>query len=94
MSVFASKLAAALGLRFKCAEQGKRRYSTYEEALTVARRRVASGKDPASFLQPYPCEHGCGGFHITSRPFRDRVAEFPVVGAWDEDAPGGVPGDA
>lgn len=90
MSVFADKLKAALGISFKCEEHKKRRYDTYAEALEVARRRVGSSRDAPRFLQPYACEHGCGGFHITSRPFRDRVKEFPVVGDWtDPDAPEG-----
>lgn len=70
-------------MKLPCAD--KRRYDTYEDARQVAIQRTKpEAKDRAKFLQPYGCEHGCGGFHITSRPFRDRIKEFPVIGDWTE----------
>lgn len=72
-------------MRLRCV--GKKRYASYAEACAVARARTQSGaRDRAAFLQPYPCEHGCGGYHLTSRPHRDRIAEFPVIGAWSDES--------
>lgn len=82
MSGFGDKLRTALAL--PCS--GKRRYDTYTEAHATAVSRTTPGaRDFAKFLQPYKCEQGCGGFHLTSRPFRDRTFEWPVVGDWKED---------
>jgi hypothetical protein len=77
MTVFGDKLRDAMAL--KCRD--KQRYASYAEALDVAKDRTNPVKhERAKFLQPYACEHGCGGFHITSRPFRDRLEQYPVIG--------------
>jgi hypothetical protein len=62
---------------------GKKRYDTLRDAVrTAVARTNPLGRSPSKFLQPYECEHGCGGFHITSKPYRYRVAEYPVIGDW------------
>jgi len=78
LSVFAEKLRAALQLPCK----DKCRYATLEMAQRFALKRTKpSARDRAKFLQPYACAH-CGGFHLTSRPYRDKVEQYPVIGDW------------
>lgn len=77
------KLADPLRIALKLPCASKKRYDTYAEAVNAAKGRTQPGvHERAKFLQPYPCEHGCGGFHLTSKPYRDRVESFPVIGAW------------
>lgn len=78
---FGDELRKAMGL--KCTE--KVRYATLAEAQEIAQKRTAPGaKNRARFLQAYPCDKGCLGFHLTARPFRDKIKDYPVIGDWTE----------
>lgn len=60
---------------------GKKRYSTYERAVAMAVHRTsARANRRAELLQPYECRR-CGGYHITSKPWRSELGRFPAIEA-------------
>lgn len=58
---------------------GKVRHSTYEAAVAAAVKGLEGMKPyTPDVMQPYRCDQ-CRGWHLTSRPWRNTLGQFPAL---------------